>query len=477
MSQSHSVEPNGSKAPHDSLAQLRSPFVITREAQEERAQSREGYLAFTGKDPLRMFFMRSTVDPMHGIQLDPSNQFERVAIKLVNAPGVERMKYVSQLSTAAWVYPDGIHSRFPHVVGSARLTADILNHIHSKADSSLRAHLEEWGPVCVAFAMTHDLGHIAPGSHVAHRVWFRGKPDCHEEMSHKLLRDDPGLRCALEQILGVEGALKLDRVVAEDRSVPRWTWQLITAGGWNTDRGDWVPRDSHMCGVTYGLYEVPIIKKNLVITREGDLAIREPGVSALEAFFGARFDMYRNVYYHPTARIGAEMHALVGRRARQLFSEGKLDFADDTMNAVLSAENGAALSVPTIMNMVEGWWQYHLMRWAQSEDVILQQLSGRVLRREPFKKFKSDPNVEGELRGRAERMGLDPSYFVLSVPATSVKLHKDLETAIKVLKSDGSVVSLVEYSPLMSAFDTLKTLEVPPFLAAPEDLLIGFAAH
>jgi HD superfamily phosphohydrolase len=424
-----------------------------------------------------MCLIRSTVDPDSGIQLHPTNPFEGVVVKLISAPAIERMKYVSQLSTAAWVYPDGVHTRFPHVVGSAYLTADILGHIHAQSNGALRAQLEEWGPLCVAFAMTHDLGHIAPGSHVAHRVWFDGKPDCHEEMSHKLLREDPGLRCALEQTLGVEGARKLDLVVTEHESVPRWTWQLITAGGWNTDRGDWVPRDSHMCGVSYGAYEVPIIKKNLMITAEGDLAIREPGVSALEAFFGARFDMYRNVYYHPTARIGAEMHALVGKRARELFQHGKLGFADETMQSVLSASSGAMLTVPTIMNMVEAWWQYHLIQWTHENDTTLRELSGRLLRREPYKRFKNHPELEKELRGRAERMGLDPAYFVLAVPGSTVKLHKDLETAIKVYTSDGSVQSLVEYSPLMNAFSMLRTLNVPAFIAAPQDILSGFTAH
>ena len=471
---SHESLPVDGNAPLDAL---KSPFVSSREAQEFRALAREGYLTFSGKDPLNLRFMRSAIDPLHGLELDPTDPLQRVIVELIDTPAVQRLKYISQLSVASWVYPDGIHSRFGHVVGSAHLAADILRHIHSRASSGVRREIEEWGPVSVAFAMQHDDGHIAPGSHLAHKVWFDGKPDCHEEMSHRLLKQDEGLRTALENALGVEGAKKLDLVVVEDVQVPRWTWQLVTAGGWNADRGDWVRRDSHMCGVTYGAYETPIIKKNLAISAEGDLVIREAGVPALEAFFGARADMYRSIYHHPTCRVGEKMYALLGRRARDLFNKGELNFADETMRSVLSAHSGMDLSVATMMNMVESWWQYHLIQWERSGDKILRELSGRVLRREPFKRFRHTPEVEGELRERAETLGFDPEYFVVPIPPSEVNLYKDLTAAIKVQRSDGSVVSLTEYSSLMNALSVLRSLKGQGFLAAPQDLLFNFKAH
>lgn len=456
-----------------SISELQSPFVVTREEQEAQTEARKRYLEYMGKDPMKALFMRSIRDPSHGIQLDPANPFEKVILALMDAPAIQRMKYISQLSTASWVYPDAVHSRFPHIVGSAELAAEIINHLYARANSQLRQQFLEWGPVCVAFAMTHDLGHISPGSHVAHRVWFDGQPDRHEEMSHMLLKKDHGLRYALEHTLGVGGAKQLDLVVAEDPSVPPWTWQLITAGGWNVDRGDWVPRDSIMCGTTYGMYDTPIIKKNLLITSTGDLAIHESGVSTLEAFFSARFDMYRNVYRHPTCRIGEIMHALVGRRARELFGEGKLTFSDDTMEAVLSVMDGTSLDVPAIMNMTEHWWLYHLGQWSNSDDPTLSILSRKVLRREPFKHCNNDSINAEELRDCAKRQGFDSEYFVLSVPPSVVKLEKDLKTALKVCRTDGSIVSIVDYSPLMKSFNELGSLEVQGFVAAPQEAFAG----
>lgn len=463
--------------PVASIDASESLFVLSREEQQTRLEARQGYLEFTGKDPRNLRFMRSAIDQMHGIELDPTDRYQKVILDLMDTPAIQRMKYVSQLSAASWVYPDGIHSRFGHVVGSSVLTAGIISHMHSRATPERKREIEEWGPMTVAFAMTHDLGHIAPGSHVAHHVWYSGKPDSHEEMSHRLLKDDPGLRLALEHTLGVEGAAKLDLLVAEDPSVPRWAWQLITAGGWNADRGDWVLRDGHHCGVGYGHYEVPIIKKNLTITKDGELAIREAGVSALEAFFGARADMYRNVYRHPVCQIGEKMHARVGQRARELFSRGELEFCDETMSKVLSSQTGHELNVPTIMNMVESWWQYHLTQWERSGDKTLSELSGRVLRREPFKRFVKEPQAEAVLRALVAKAGFDPNYFVLDVGPSEVNLQKDLKTAIKVERRDGTVVTLTEHSPFMQALNTMRKFDCDGFLAVPQDIFRGFRAQ
>jgi hypothetical protein len=104
-------------------------------------------------------------------------------------------------------------------------------------------------------------------------------------------------------------------------------------------------------------------------------------------------------------------------------------------------------------------------------------LSGRVLRREPFKRFRHTPEVEGELRERAETLGFDPEYFVVPIPPSEVNLYKDLTAAIKVQRSDGSVVSLTEYSSLMNALSVLRSLRGQGFLAAPQDLLFNFKAH
>lgn len=479
MSSSHS--PDNSASPHGTPrfqpnSTEASPFLLTATSAALRAEAHAAYQDFASKNRSNPMLIRSVMD-RDGIELNPSNPLHRVIIDLIDTPAIQRMKYVSQLSAASWAYPDGYHARFGHVVGSAYLTAQILDALHARSTPDIQRQIEKWGPVSVAFAMTHDLGHIAPGSHVAQRVWFSGQPDTHEEMSHRIMRDDPYLQHILKVSLGDEGPDMLSRVVREDASVPKWTWQLITGGGWNTDRGDWVPRDSKLLGVGYGEYELPIIKKNLEITNDGELLIHTGGVSALEAFFSARADMYRNVYQHPTTRIGEKLHELVGRRARELSSAGSLEFADETMQAVLIAKSGADLSVPTMMNMVESWWQYHLFEWSNSSDSILRDLSGRILRREPFRHFANTPELREELRLRLQQSGRDPCYFLLEVEDSSVNLQKDLASALRVRRHDGTIEGLTTCSVYMRMLNEMGRFTNPGFIAVPEEIFLGQQTH
>lgn len=435
--------------------------------------ARRNYLEYTGNRDLARL-IRSATDPLHGIELNRANPLHRPIMDLIDTPAIQRLKQISQLSASSWVYPDATLPRFGHVVGSACLTAEILDHIRLQVEPKMRQEIDAWGPIVVAFAMTHDIGHIAPGSHVAHRVWFPGQKDSHEAMSHNIIKEDPGFRSALCRVLGVTGAHTLDLVVAEDPSVPKWTWQIITAGGWNTDRGDWVRRDGIFCGVQYGQYDLPVIKKYLTISNQGDLVIRENGVNALEPFFTARAWLYRNVYRHPTCRIGERMHELVGQRARQLHGDNELNFCDETMAKVLTAKTGFDLGLNTVLEMTESWWHYHVSRWARSEDTTLRELSQRLLRRQPFKHFERTEENKRLLKQMVETSGLDPRYFYFEMDDAPVNLKKDLGEAIQVLQRDGSVVPLTTHSSFMSALERLEALPVHGFIAVPQDIFRQF---
>jgi len=444
--------------------------------EQERHDARQRYLDFAGKqDQVRL--IRSATDPLQGIDLNRGNPLHRPIMDLMDTPAIQRLRKIGQLSTAYMVYPDALHPRFGHVVGSACLTADILQNISYNVRPRLQSEIAEWGPVVVAFAMTHDIGHIAPGSHVAHRVWFPGQPDAHEAMSHQLIKCDAGFRAALERILGRDGAQKLDRVVAEDPSVPKWTWQIITAGGWNTDRGDWVRRDGVFTGVQYGHYDLAIIRKYLTISDHGEFAIKENGVAALEPFFTARANLYRNVYRHPTCRIGEKMGEMIGQRARELHQEGALEFCDEVMDQVLRAKTGFELSGDTILEMIEPWWEYHLIKWSKSEDTTLRELSQRIYRRQLFRHFEPiDANRE-ILKKMVETSGLDPRYFYFEAPPAPVNLTNDLRTAIKVQQRDGALVPLAQYSSFMGALAKLEELPAEGFIAIPEDVFKYYQSH
>lgn len=468
-----SASPRGVTSP----TQQSSPFMFSSEEVKDYMETRANYLASRGKSD-KSVFVRSSIDLRHGVELERSCPFRSVIAGLIDAPANQRLRWIGQLSAAWMVYPDAIHSRLTHVLGSAYLTADTLRHLHSRAPDALKKELEEWGPIVVAFAMCHDLGHAAPGSHLAQRVFFPNCRDSHEEVTHRMFRDDPGFRTWLEHVAGGGAAGKLDRVARESSDVPRWTYQLVTGGGWNTDRGDWVPRDSHHCGVTYGFCEPKMIIRNLDITNEGELVIGEGGVSALESFFQARTHMYRDIYYHGTSRLGEKLHELLVERAREVFNEGGLTWADADMLTVLASSSVDQLPLEVIYNMTEPWWCYHVQRWATEPDPILSDLAKRILLRHTLFKEWPHTSENAELISKmVESSNFDPRYYYVELPPAQIKVARDLNTAMRVRRDNGELVPLTEYSEVLGAISQLQTVSTPGIIGAPMEIWRGKSVH
>jgi len=134
ISEAHSAPTNRSQGG-------RSVFGISAAEEQEQHIARLRYLEFAGKeDSVRL--IRSATDPLHGIDLNRAKPLHRPIMDLLDTPAIQRMKKIGQLSAASWVYPDALQPRFGHVVGSACLTADILENISYSVSLKLRREIE-----------------------------------------------------------------------------------------------------------------------------------------------------------------------------------------------------------------------------------------------------------------------------------------------------------------------------------------------
>src|SRR5205823_15119146 len=71
------------------------------------------------------------------------------------------------------------------------------------------------------------------------------------------------------------------------------------------------------------------------------LALDYKGVSAVEAYLQARFNMYRNVYFHKVVRSAEGMVKLALQRARRLAVQRRLEWpplGDGTHKALLGQQ-------------------------------------------------------------------------------------------------------------------------------------------
>ena len=426
------------------------------------------YYKFTGKPAAANKRIRyaDTVHQGEEVVLDGRDPAQRIASEIINLPLVQRMRNVSQLATARTVYKDAEETRFGHLVGSMHLAFEALDRLERHAPSPrIAAQIREYRAAVGIVAGLHDVGHLSPGSHLAHKVWFPGKPDTHEEITLRFFDADPTLRILLED--AERGLFQKTRSVLEESpAVPSWTWKLITGGGWNVDRGNWVYRDSVSCGVSHGIYDIGPVLSALSVTEEGELVVTRRGVPVIEDFVGSRLKMYRNVYFHPAALIADALHTAVGRRARELFTQGRLEFADDTMRSVLAAETTHDLSTRTLFKMVESWWLYHLAQWRESADSVLSDLADRVSNRRLLKRVSSEIGTE-ILSQAIAQAGYDPKYYLINVPPPKNVFKKDFAAAFKVLEPNGTLTELADASEQLTMLANHTPRHFGAFFAIP----------
>src|SRR5439155_228604 len=93
----------------------------------------------------------------------------------------------------------------------------------------------------------------------------------------------------------------------------------LVSGSLDVDKLDYLSRDAWMCGVPYGVIDVDRLLTSLTLAPGADghptLALHEKGLAALESLLFAKYQMYRNVYWHHAVRSATSMFKRLVRRA------------------------------------------------------------------------------------------------------------------------------------------------------------------
>jgi HD superfamily phosphohydrolase len=89
--------------------------------------------------------------------------------------------------------------------------------------------------------------------------------------------------------------------------------QGLISGSLDLDKIEYLKRDAFMCGVPYGEIDVDRLTNSLVLvddpeTGRRSLGVQEKALSALESLLFAKYQMYRNVYWHHAVRSATAMY-------------------------------------------------------------------------------------------------------------------------------------------------------------------------
>ena len=223
-------------------------------------------------------------DPVHGYI-----EVEDYALRLLDSPLLQRLRYVRQLGFSFLVYPGANHTRFEHSLGTMFLADVACRRFQLPGDEQR---------LVVAAALLHDIGH-GPFSHASEPLMEQYLGRTHDEIdlvidssAGKLLEGaevDPAELCAL-----VKGKHPLSSIIH---------------GDFDVDRMDYLLRDAYYTGAPYGTVDAQRLIRHLIRYPGGTL-LDENGVNAAESLLIARTLMRPTVYYHHVSRIGESMFQL-----------------------------------------------------------------------------------------------------------------------------------------------------------------------
>jgi uncharacterized protein len=249
-----------------------------------------------------------------------------IALGLIDTAPFQRLRYVRQLGLAYLVYPGATHTRFEHALGAYHLARRTLALLGERSELT-RIDPDEAG-IITAAALLHDIGHY-PFSHALEEI---GALD-HEEVARGLICEGP-IADALATAFGKRAP---DRVHALIRGESMSPLQGLISGSLDLDKIEYLKRDALMCGVPYGEIDVDRLLHSLTIVDDPakgrlSVGILEKGLAALESLLFAKYQMYRNVYWHHAVRSATAMYKRIvddALRADDLAESDLAAFTDE----------------------------------------------------------------------------------------------------------------------------------------------------
>ncbi|MFW5947230.1 MAG: HD domain-containing protein, partial [Gemmatimonadota bacterium] len=238
-------------------------------------------------------------DPLWGtIPVDP------VARQVVDSAAFQRLRYIRQLGLAHLVYPGASHTRFDHALGVYHLIRRAIEGL------DVRGSLDGVDPVekrLVPLAgLLHDVGHY-PFSHALEELEEPLIPGHHEALTGRFL-EDPEVRAALETVTD-DGVARVESLIRGRSDSPL---QGLVSGSLDLDKVEYLKRDARFCGVPYGEVDVDRLLDGLMVLESPgggrEIGVHEKGVAALESLLFAKYQMFRNVYWHHAVRAGTVLY-------------------------------------------------------------------------------------------------------------------------------------------------------------------------
>jgi HD superfamily phosphohydrolase len=223
-------------------------------------------------------------------------------MELIDTSAFQRLRYVRQLGWVYLVYPGATHTRFEHAIGAYHLARRAIALLEERGDID-REMAGECQLARIA-ALLHDIGHY-PYSHALEEIGALH----HEEVAWPLVSEGQ-IADVLTRRINRDAPARVMQLIRGESDSPL---QGLISGSFDLDKLDYLRRDAAMCGVSYGEIDVDRLLQSLLLLEEPathrlTVGLSEKGLSALESLLFAKYQMYRNVYWHHAVRGATAMY-------------------------------------------------------------------------------------------------------------------------------------------------------------------------
>jgi HD superfamily phosphohydrolase len=352
--------------------------------------------------------------------------------ELIDHPYFQRLRRISQLGLTYLVYPGAYHTRFHHAIGAMHLMGRAIYTLRQKGHEITP---EEERGVLIAILL-HDVGH-GPFSHALEHTLIPGVS--HEALSLKIMEE-------LNQEF--DDALTLAIDIFTNNHPKAFLHQLISSQ-LDMDRLDYLRRDSFYSGVTEGSVNSERLLTMLNV-KDDQLVVDSKGIYSVEKFLVARRLMYWQVYMHKTVLSAEFMLVNILKRAKYLANQGVELTGTQALKHFLHAdytwndfeENPAILK--KFLELDDFDVMSGIKDWAKHNDLILSDLSSRIINRNLLKIRLQETPFEEEM---AEKMaeGIRNQYgfthgeerYMLIVDKVKNHAYNNKKGHINLLYKDG----------------------------------------
>lgn len=361
---------------------------------------------------------------------------------LVNTREFQRLRKIHQLGGVAYVFHTANHTRFDHSLGTYHIASRLVKEIEG-----LKELLEERGvTLFLVTSLLHDIGH-GSFSHAFEEAFdinhenYTIKVILGDTEVNKVLRKhDPNLPQDVASIIAKEGRFPL--------------LESLISSQLDSDRLDYLVRDSYFTGATYGHIDTDRIIRIMRVI-DHSVVYKASGIHAIEDYLMSRFHMYWQVYFHPVGRSFEVMLNKLYLRIKELYNEGFV-FSGLVLKLIDFMNNPDAISKYLILN------DYLIMSMVdelaeKNIDDILYHLANRISGRRLFK-YVINNDVEhicAQFEQELKNKGYNPNYYlhVDNVKQIVYNNKYSIEKAdsIRILTENGEIVPIHEYSEIVKS--------------------------